>query len=65
MSTHQERAAEAGRTLEVTVTTATDELHGWMKPDACDNDEFLFTDSDTGETLTVKGWLAEVNPCED
>lgn len=61
---HKENAAKEGRTVAVTVTTATDELHGWVSPGISYDDEFLLHDSDNGEVLRVKGWLAEVNPDE-
>lgn len=56
-----ERAAALGYTVPVTVTTATDEMYGYIKPDTMTGDTFDFYEDDTGEEWTIKGWLAETN----
>jgi hypothetical protein len=62
---HEATARAAGFTEAVTVTYALDEISGWVRPGAQLEDNFQMVRDDTGETLTVKGWLAETNPVED
>lgn len=64
-TTHKERATAKGLTRCVYVTTAMDELCGWVSPEADLDGEFVFLDRDDGELLRIKGWLTEVNDVDE
>lgn len=55
--TYQAQAAARGFTVPIFATSDFHDLEGWARPDADYDGTFRMICADTGETLSVNGWL--------